>query len=68
MIDQPRMPHKWLTNRVYWVIDRIILVLAVLAVPFTHGLLEYVGLVLFGILLVALNHVVERKNRRVPTT
>jgi hypothetical protein len=66
--ERSPMPHTWLTSRVHRVIDWIILVLGVLAVPFTHGILEYVGLILAGILLVALNHVIARKNRRLQAT
>jgi hypothetical protein len=62
------MPRAWLTNRVHSVIDWMILVLGVLAVPFTHGILEYVGLIIAGILLIAVNHVIARKNRRPQAT
>ena len=46
-----------------WVVDRIILVLVILAVPWTHGILEYCGLILAGLLMVALNHGVAWKFR-----
>jgi hypothetical protein len=46
------------------VIDWIILVLAVLCVPFTHGIHEYGGLILAAILLIALNNAIARKRKR----
>jgi hypothetical protein len=42
----------------------IILVLGVLAVPFTHGVLEYFGLILAAILLIGLNTAILRKRAR----
>ncbi len=41
-----------------------ILVVAVAAVPFTHGVLEYCGLILAAILLTALNRTIARKRIR----
>ena len=68
IVREALMPHTWLTSRVLRVIDWMILVLGVLAVPFTHGVLEYVGLIFVASLLIALNHVIARKNRRLQTT
>ena len=45
-------------------INYVILILAVLAVPYTHGVLQYVGLIIAAILLVALNVAIARKKAR----
>jgi ABC-type xylose transport system permease subunit len=42
----------------------IILVLAVLAVPHARGVLEYCGLILVSVLLIALNYATARKRKR----
>jgi len=47
------------------VINWIVLILAVLAVPYTHGIFEYGGLILVALLLVALNRAIARKRMRV---
>ena len=46
----------------------MILVLAVLAVPYTHGTLEYCGLLLVGLFLVMLNHVIIAATARTDRT
>jgi putative effector of murein hydrolase LrgA (UPF0299 family) len=53
------------TDMVHRVIDWIILILGVLAVPFAHGIVEYGGLVLAAILLIAVNNAIARKRMRV---
>ncbi len=40
----------------------IILILAVLVVPHTHGILEYGGLIIAAILLIGLNNAIARKS------
>jgi hypothetical protein len=49
---------------VHRVINWTILVLGVLAVPYTHGYLKYGGLILAGVLLVVLNNAIARKRKR----
>jgi hypothetical protein len=46
------------------IIDWIILILGVLAVPYTRGVFEYLGVILVAVLLVALNHAIARKRKR----
>lgn len=46
------------------VIDFVVLIAAVLCVPFTHGTREYAALIIVGILVVALNHGIARRRRR----
>jgi len=56
----------WLSWRKHlcWIIDWMILVLGCLVVPHTHGYLQYVGLIVVGLLLVTLNHAIARNRRR----
>jgi len=42
---------------IYWTI----VIVGVLCVPYTHGVLEYFGLILAGILLVFINFAIARK-------
>jgi hypothetical protein len=49
---------------VHRVINWAILILGILAVPLTHGLLEYCGLILGAILLVVLNTAIARKRAK----
>jgi uncharacterized membrane protein len=49
---------------VHRAVNWIILIIAVLAVPFAHGILQHVGLILFAILLIALNSAIARKRMR----
>ncbi len=42
-------------------INWIILIVAVLAVPYSHGPIQYVGLILAAILLVALNMAIAQQ-------
>jgi uncharacterized membrane protein YccC len=47
----------------------VILILVCLAVPYTHGALQYCGLLLVGLLLVVLNHaIVSKKTSTIGTT
>jgi hypothetical protein len=47
---------------VHRVINWIILILAILVVPHTHGIFEYGGLILAALLLVGLNNATARKS------
>jgi hypothetical protein len=40
-------------------------ILGVLAVPFAHGILEYCGLIVAALLLIAVNNAVARKKETV---
>jgi hypothetical protein len=61
---QPTPPSRRKLERV---IGWIILVLTCLAVPHTHGALQYCGLLLVGLLLIALNHVIIAATAKVPS-
>jgi putative effector of murein hydrolase LrgA (UPF0299 family) len=49
---------------IHRVIAWTILILAILVVPYTHGILEYGGLILAAILLIALNEAIARRKLR----
>jgi len=52
---QPTPPSR---RKLEHYINWIILILGYLAVPHTRGALQYCGLLLVGLLLIALNHVI----------
>jgi hypothetical protein len=55
---KPTLPYNRKLERF---IGWVILILVCLAVPYTHGALQYCGLLLIGFLLVVLNHVIVSK-------
>jgi hypothetical protein len=50
-------------NRMHRIANWIILILAVLCVPFTHGILEEVALILPAVLLIGVNTILARRGR-----
>ena len=50
---------------VHRVLNWLILILTVLCVPFTHGILEYCGLLLIALLMVILNSVIAKRRKKV---
>jgi hypothetical protein len=55
----------WLSSNKHLcrIIDGMIVILVGLAVPYTHGYLQYFGLIIAAILLVALNHAIARNRK-----
>jgi putative effector of murein hydrolase LrgA (UPF0299 family) len=51
-------------KNVHGIVNWIILILAVLCVPFAHGILEYGGLIAAALLLVWLNATISRKRKK----
>ncbi len=53
-----------LNKRVSRTIDLLILILGCLLVPYTHGYLQYLGLIVAALLLIAVKYVIFRSRYR----